>query len=106
MIDTGAVPNVIIKISLHPHIPVTYGEPFYFSGIRSGRVETLGSVEINWLGHSVVYIVLHNFPIAQKGILESDFLRDAANIYLQEQCLQWKGMRLPLATRDIMVVPA
>lgn len=107
MIDTGAAPNVVKKRSLHPHTPIAYGELLYLSGITSGRVETLGSVEIEFMGHPVaLYVVPDNFPIVQEEILGSDFLRDATNINLQEQCLEWQGVRIPFSTRETMVVPA
>lgn len=107
MIDTGAAPNVIKKRSLHPHALIIRGEPLYLSGITSGRVETLGTVRIKFMGHPVVlYVVPDNFPIVQEGILGSDFLRDATNINFQEQRLEWQGVRIPFSTRETMVIPA
>lgn len=107
MIDTGAAPNVIKRRNLHPHTPIAHGEPLYLSGITNGRVKTLGSVEIKWLGHLIkLYVVPDNFPIAQEGILGSDFLRDATNINLREQCLEWQGVRVPFAQYETVVIPA
>lgn len=107
MIDTGAAPNVIKKRSLHPDVEIKHDNPLYLSGISSGRVETLGSIEILVLGHSVsLHVVPDNFPIAQEGILGSDFLRDATNINLSEKYVEWHRNRLPFASRETIVAPA
>lgn len=107
MIDTGAAPNVIKKRSLHPDVEIKQDNPLYLSGISSGKVETLGSIEILVLGHSVsLHIVPDNFPIAQEGILGSDFLRDASNINLSEKYVEWHRNRLPFASQETIVTPA
>lgn len=107
MIDTGAAPNVIKKRSLHPDVEIKHDNPLYLSGISSGKVETLGSIEIQVLGHSVsLHVVPDNFPIAQEGILGSDFLRDATNINLSEKYVEWHRNRLPFASRETIVAPA
>jgi len=85
MIDTGVAINVIKRRSLHPHTLVAYDDILYLRGITSNQVKTLESIEINWLGHSIIlHVVPDNFSIVQEGILGSDFLRDAANINLRE----------------------
>lgn len=107
MIDTGAAPNVIKRRSLHPDAEIKHDNPLYLSGISSGKVETLGSIEISILGHSVsLYIVPDNFPIAQEGILGSDFLRDATNINLSERYIEWHQNKIPFASRETIVAPA
>jgi transposase InsO family protein len=107
MIDTGAAPNVIKKRSLHSDVFINHDDPLLLSGITSGRVETLGSVEILIMGYPVtLYVVPDNFPIAQEGILGSDFLRDASNINLVERHLEWHGSKIPFSSRETMVVPA
>lgn len=107
MIDTGATPNVVKKRSLHSQTPIAHDDPLYLSGITNGRVETLGSVEISLLGHPVnLHVVPDNFPIAQEGILGSEFLRDASNINFKERCLEWHGIQIPFAQRETIVVPA
>lgn len=107
MIDTGAAPNVIKQRSLHPDVSINHDDPLYLSGISSGKVETLGSIEVSILGYPVsLYIVPNNFPIAQEGILGSDFLRDATNINLSEKYVEWRGIKIPFASRETIVAPA
>lgn len=107
MVDTGAAPNVIKERSLNPDTRICYNDPLYLSGITSGRVETLGSVEIKFMGHPVeLHVVPDNFPIAQEGILGADFLRDASNINLSKKYVEWQGTKIPFTTKETVVVPA
>jgi len=107
MIDTGAAPNVIKQRSIHPSTPIARDDPLYLSGITSGRVETLGTIEIQMMGHPVsLHVVPDCFPIAQEGILGSDFLRDASNINLSEKYVEWQGTKIPFSSRETVVIPA
>jgi len=107
MIDTGAAPNVIKKRSLHPEIIIKRDDTLFLSGITNGRVETLGSIEISVMGHPVtLHVVPDNFPIAQEGILGSDFLRDASTINLSKHYVEWQGTKIPFSSRETIVVPA
>jgi len=107
MVDTGAAPNVIKKRSLHPETVIKRGDTLFLSGITNGRVETLGSIEISVMGHPVtLHVVPDNFPIAQEGILGSDFLRDASTINLSERYIEWQGTKIPFSTRETIVIPA
>ncbi|KYQ49520.1 hypothetical protein ALC60_11414 [Trachymyrmex zeteki] len=107
MIDTGAAPNVIKKRNLTPEILIRDDTPLYLSGITSGRIETLGSIELIIMNHPVfLYIVPDNFPIAQEGILGSDFLPDATSINLLEKHVEWRGNRIPFSEGETITVPA
>jgi len=107
MVDTGAAPNVIKKRSLHPEAVIKRDDTLFLSGITNGRVETLGSVEIFVMGHPVtLHVVPDNFPIAQEGILGSDFLRDASTINLSERYVEWQGTKIPFSSRETIVIPA
>jgi len=107
MIDTGAVPNVVKQRSIHPETPIVRNEPLFLSGITSGRVETLGTIEVQIMGYPVsLHVVPDYFPIAQEGILGSDFLRDATNINLLEKYIEWQGTKIPFSSRETVVIPA
>jgi len=107
MIDTGAAPNVIKERSIHPDVKIRHDDPLFLSGITSGHVETLGSVELIIMDHPVtLYVVPNNFPIAQEGILGSDFLRDASSINFTKRHVEWHGNRIPFSSRETIVVPA
>jgi len=107
MVDTGAAPNVVKKRSLHPEAVIKKNDTLFLSGITSGRVETLGSVEISVMGHPVaLHVVPDNFPIAQEGILGSDFLRDASTINLSERYVEWQGTKIPFSSRETIIIPA
>ncbi|KYQ54036.1 hypothetical protein ALC60_08498 [Trachymyrmex zeteki] len=59
------------------------------------------------MGHPVaLHVVPDNFPIAQEGILGSDFLCDASSINLSERYVEWKGNRIPFTDRETIVIPA
>jgi len=107
MIDTGAAPNVIKQRSIHPNTPISRDDPLYLSGITNGRVETLGTINIRMMGHPVsLHVVPDCFPIAQEGILGSDFLRDASSINLSEKYVEWQGTKIPFSSRETVVIPA
>jgi len=107
MVDTGAAPNVVKKRSLHPETVLKRDDTLFLSGITNGRVETLGSIKISVMGHPVtLHVVPDNFPIAQEGILGSDFLRDASTINLSERYIEWQGTKIPFSTRETIVIPA
>lgn len=107
MVDTGAAPNLIKKRALHPETRIRTDDPLYLSGITSGRIKTLGSAEIELIGHLItVHIVPNNFPIAQEGILGSDFLHDAACIDFIKKCVEWQGIQIPFSARETIIVPA
>lgn len=107
MVDTGAALNIIKKRSVVPDTPVSHDDPLYLSGITSGKVETLGSIQATFLGYPILFHVVPNdFPIAREGILGSDFLRDATNINLADQYVEWKGVRVSFASQETMVIPA
>jgi len=89
MIDTGAVLNVVKQRNIHSETPIVRNDPLYLSDITSGRVETLGTIEVQIMGYPVSFHVSDYFPIAQEGILGSDFLRDAININLLEKYMEW-----------------
>lgn len=58
MIDTGAAPNVIKIRNVVRGVNIRDDTPLYLNGITSGRVETLGSIEVNIMGHTVnLYII-------------------------------------------------
>lgn len=104
MVDTGAAPNIVKLRSIHP---VSRDDPLYLSGITTGRVETLGSIRASYMGYPIIlHIVPDNFPIAQEGILGSDFLRDASSINLIERFVEWQGIKIPFCTRETVVIPA
>ncbi|KYQ46689.1 hypothetical protein ALC60_14308 [Trachymyrmex zeteki] len=107
MIDTGAAPNVIKKRNLSFEIFIRDDTSLYLSDITSGRIETLGSIELSIMNHPVfLYIVPDDFPIAQEGILGSDFLRDATSINLLEKHVEWRGNRIPFSEGETITVPA
>jgi len=106
MLDTGAAPNLVKKRSVHPETPVHTQEILFLSGITNGRIKTLGSIEVNFMGYPVTFhIVPDNFPIAQEGILGFDFLRDATKIDFHGKCIHWQGVIIPFALRETIVVP-
>lgn len=107
MVDTGAAPNIIKRRALHPETRIRTDDPLYLSGITSGRIKTLGSAEIELMGHVItVHVVPNNFPIAQEGILGSDFLHDAACIDFIKKCIKWQGIQIPFSARETIIVPA
>jgi len=58
------------------------------------------------MGYPVtLQVVPNNFPIAQEGILGSDFLKDATSINLSKRYVEWQGNRIPFTSRET-VVPA
>lgn len=106
MVDTGAAPNIVKKSSIHPETLIIRNDPLYLSGITSGRAETLGSINIELMGHPVtLHVVPNNFPIAQKGILGSDFLRDAASDFVRRH-VEWQRIHIPFSSHETVVIPA
>lgn len=107
MIDTGAAPNVIKQRALNPETIIDNDDPLLLSGITSGRVETLGSVEIHVHGYPVTFhVVPDDFPIAQEGILGGDFLCGNSKINLVENILEWKGNKYTFTPGEVISVPA
>ncbi|XP_070154034.1 uncharacterized protein [Polyergus mexicanus] len=107
MVDTGAAPNLIKLRSLHPEANILDTDKLLLSGITDGKIETLGSIQILYMGYPIdMHVVRNNFPVPQEGILGSDFLRDASKIDFENQFVLWKGMRVPFAQRDTVVIPA
>ncbi|KAL6252256.1 hypothetical protein P5V15_015749 [Pogonomyrmex californicus] len=79
----------------------------YLSGITQGKIATLGSIQLNFLGHKIkMHSVPDNFPIVQEGILGAEFLSDNATIDFSRKVLCWQGAKIPFAQHDSMVVPA
>ncbi|EFN78041.1 hypothetical protein EAI_09930, partial [Harpegnathos saltator] len=76
MIDTGAAPNIIKKRSIHLENKIDTTDIILLSGITNGNIATLGSSEVNYMGHAItLHVVDNKFPITQERILGSDFLR-------------------------------
>ncbi|KAL6252240.1 hypothetical protein P5V15_015214 [Pogonomyrmex californicus] len=81
MIDTGAAPNLIKERNILSHTSVFRDDILYLSGITQGKIATLGSMQLDFLGYKIkMHAVPNNFPIVQEGILGSDFLCDNATI--------------------------
>lgn len=107
MVDTGAAPNLIKKRNVHPETPISSQETLLLSGITKGKVKTLGSINIIFMGYPLTFhIVPDNFPIAQEGILGSDFLRNTSRIDFQEKRIIWHGEIIPFVLRETIVVPS
>ena len=107
MVDTGAAPNLIKIRSLHPETKIRSDDTLYLSGITDGRIKTLGSTEIFYMGHPLnIHAVPNNFPISQEGILGSDFLQDASSINFKDRAVYWQNTRIPFLQRETIVVPA
>jgi len=84
MIDTGAEPNLIKARNVYPDTQILREDKLHIVGVIDGFVELLGSVQISLMGHSLrMDIVPDNFPIPQKRILGTDFLKDSAPIFIR-----------------------
>ncbi|KMQ89174.1 enzymatic polyprotein endonuclease reverse [Lasius niger] len=82
-------------------------DTLYLSGITDGKIKTLGSIRIFYMGYPLdMHVVQDNFPIPQEGILGSDFLQDASKIDFKDQSVLWQGIRVPFSQRETVVIPA
>jgi len=107
MIDTGASPNLVKKRNVHPETNIRENDRLLLRGITEGSIETLGSIQAQYMGYPIeLHVVNNNFPIPQEGILGNDFLCEASNIQLEEKYVSWQGIRIPFAERDTVVIPA
>lgn len=106
MIDTGAAPNLIKKRNLHPGTRIRADQTVFLRGITDGSIETLGSIDIVFMGHPVTLQVVGNdFPITQEGILGSDFLRDASRIDFAKRIVYWQDVTIPFSTCHTVTIP-
>lgn len=107
MVDTGAAPNLVKIRNLHPGTEIQHNDTLYLSGITEGKIKTLGSTTISYMGHPFhIHAVTNNFPIPQEGILGSDFLQNASKIDFEDRSLTWQNIRIPFAQRETVVIPA
>ncbi|KAL6257817.1 hypothetical protein P5V15_011411 [Pogonomyrmex californicus] len=107
MVDTGAAPNLIKKRCLRLDTSVTENDTIYLTGITDGKIETLGSAKIEFGSHEItLHVVPDSFPIAQEGILGSDFLHDDATIDFGRGFVEWRGIKLPFTRQKDLFVPA
>ncbi|KAL6417766.1 hypothetical protein ACFW04_014363 [Cataglyphis niger] len=96
MVDTGAAPNLVKQCRIDPKIHINPDSKIILSGITDGQIETLGTIDIEYLGFGIrLHVVNNKFPISQDGILGSEFLRDASCINFSENCVIWQGLRVP-----------
>jgi len=63
-------------------------------------------MEIIIYGHSLtLHVVNNNFPIPQRGILGSDFLRYASHINFEQKCIIWQNIQIPFTDEQQAIVP-
>lgn len=107
MIDTGAAPNVIKENFVYNKKKINQREIFYLNGITPEKIKTLGSIEIELLGHPVtLHVVSKEFPIVQEGILGFDFLQDASKIDFEKKAITWQGIQFPFIQEETLILPA
>lgn len=107
MIDTGAAPNLIKRSLLNPDSKIDANAFILLSGITDNKIKTLGTTDIEYLGHKIkLHVVENKFPISQGGILGSDFLRNATKIDYSKQCVVWQGTAIPFIDQEIVTIPA
>ncbi|KAL6427141.1 hypothetical protein ACFW04_008643 [Cataglyphis niger] len=108
MVDTGAAPNLVKQCRIDPKIRINPESKIILSGITDGKIETLGTADIEYLGFGIrLHVVNNNFPISQDGILRAEFLRDASCINFSENCVFWQGLRVPFDYgQNIITIPA
>lgn len=107
MIDTGAAVNIIKQHCVHAQTFIDKQDTILLSGITREQVKTLGSILINVHGHPVtLYVVPDTFSIPQEGILGTEFLQYSDDINLKEKFVNWHGIEIPFADREVIIVPA
>lgn len=75
MVDSGSGPNLLNRRSVQPSISVDVKEILRLTGITPQHVFTRGLVVLEILEQRVLFHLVDNdFPIAQEGIIGSDFL--------------------------------
>jgi len=110
MIDTGAEPNLIKARNVYPDAQILREDKLHIVGVIDSFVELLGSVQVSLKGHSLrMDIVPDNFPISQKGILGTDFLKDSAPTFIRynvQGFVKWHGIIIPYTRQDAVLIPA
>lgn len=107
MVDTGAAPNLIKYNRLKPNAQIDKQNILRLTGITSGEVKTLGSVDTTMHGHPIEFhVVSEDFPIPQDGILGADFLSGKGRIDFVSQIIEWHDHSFPFTQREVIRLPA
>lgn len=107
MLDTGAAPNLIKSGTVEATTPINDKNRIWLSGISKDRIETEGSIAINYLGQNIEFhVVPDTFPISQDGILGADFLQNASTIDLTNRLVLWHGIKLCFTDTGKVKIPA
>jgi len=109
MIDTGAEPNLIKARNVHPDTQILREDKLHIVGLTDGFVESLGSIQVSLMGHPLrMDVVPNNFPILQKEILGTDFLKDSGPILIQydvEGFVKCHDITIPCTRQDAVLIP-
>lgn len=73
MIDTGAELSIIKQASIPPEIPIYTDVVYDLNGITQGHLATIGYIKAKIVNMVAKIHVVQNLPIAQDGILGTDF---------------------------------
>lgn len=107
MVDTGAAPNLIKHNCLQSNAQIDNQNILRLTGITSGEVKTLGSINTTIHGHTIEFhVVSKNFPIPQDGILGADFLSGTGKIDFANQIVEWYDLSFPFTRREVVRLPA
>lgn len=108
MIDTGAEPNLIKSNFIAYPEMINNKIILKLTGITDEPVETMGQVKINISGMPIIFHVVDNkFPIAQAGILGSDFFHThQAEINYAEELIKVNNREFYFKSRETVTIPA
>ncbi|CAK9812938.1 Retrovirus-related Pol polyprotein from transposon 17.6 [Anthophora plagiata] len=108
MVDSGSGPNLLKIRSLHPSTKINHNEILRLTGITAQHVLTRGQITLEILGlPAPFHLVDDSFPIAQEGIVGSDFLkRHKAHIDYENELLKSNGRSIPFQSNERIIIPA
>jgi hypothetical protein len=95
---------------VHPDTQILREDKLHIDGITDGYVESLGSIQVSFKGHSItMHVVPDDFRILQEGILETDFFKNRHPVdirYDEQGFVKWRDITILCTIQNSVVIPA